>query len=66
MNKVRRSSIKKKLLCIVMILVAFAIAVVAIKYLPINWGKWSQLAFFGIVLVVGTILELLVGKFVRD
>ena len=53
------------ILFILALVIAAVIAAVVIRYLPVPWGKWEQLAFFAMFLVIGSVLELLVGKFAR-
>lgn len=61
----RRNSVSKMILFILTLVIAAVIAAVVIRYLPVPWGKWEQLAFFAMFLVIGSVLELLVGKFAR-
>ena len=53
------------ILFILAFVIAAVIAAVIIRYLPVPWGKWKQPAFFAMFLVIGSVLELLVGKFAR-
>lgn len=64
-KKMRRNSISKMILFILALVIAAVIAAVVIRYLPVPWGKWEQLAFFAMFLAIGSVLELLVGKFAR-
>lgn len=64
-KKMRRNSVSKMILFILALVIAVVIAAVVIRYLPVPWGKWEQLAFFAMFLVIGSVLELLVGKFAR-
>lgn len=64
-KKMRRNSVSKMILFILTLVIAAVIAAVVIRYLPVPWGKWEQLAFFAMFLVIGSVLELLVGKFAR-
>lgn len=41
----RRNSISKMILFILAFVIAAVIAAVVIRYLPVPWGKWEQLAF---------------------
>lgn len=64
-KKMRRNSISKMILFILAFVIAAVIAAGVIRYLPVPWGKWKQPAFFAMFLVIGSVLELLVGKFAR-
>lgn len=64
-KKMRRNSVSKMILFILAFVIAAVIAVVIIRYFPVPWGKWKQPAFFAMFLVIGSVLELLVGKFAR-
>lgn len=61
----RRNSFKKKAAFILALLMAALMAIVVIRLLPGTLERWKQIVFFGIFLFLGSVLELVIGKYVR-